>query len=71
MKRGRRERRHQFDLFVGERSHLGALHRNNNADRASIARGYPDRNGEIDRWVGKFLRPGRPTPTGKLLMTLT
>jgi transglutaminase-like putative cysteine protease len=38
---------------------------------ASIARGYPDRNGEIDRWVGKFLRPGRPTPTGKLLMTLT
>ncbi len=38
---------------------------------ASIARGYPDPNSEIDRWVGKFLRPGRPTPTGKLLMTLT
>jgi transglutaminase-like putative cysteine protease len=38
---------------------------------ASIARGYPDPNGEIDRWVHKFLLPGRPTPTGKLLMTLT
>ena len=38
---------------------------------ASIARGYPDPNGEIDRWVRKFLLPGRPTPTGKLLMTLT
>jgi transglutaminase-like putative cysteine protease len=37
----------------------------------SIARGYPDPEGEIDRWVRKFLRPGRPTPTGKLLMTLT
>jgi transglutaminase-like putative cysteine protease len=38
---------------------------------ASIARGYPDPNGEIDRWVRKFLLPGRPTPTGELLMTLT
>jgi transglutaminase-like putative cysteine protease len=38
---------------------------------ASIARGYPDPNGEIDHWVRKFLHPGRPTPTGKLLMTLT
>ena len=38
---------------------------------ASIARGYPDPNGEIDHWVRKFLLPGRPTPTGKLLMTLT
>ena len=37
----------------------------------SIARGYPDPDGEIDRWVRKFLRPGRPTPTGRLLMTLT
>src|SRR3954464_1638515 len=38
---------------------------------ASIARGYPDPEGEIDRWVRKFLLPGRPTPTGQLLMTLT
>ena len=38
---------------------------------ASIARGYPDPNGEIDTWVRKFLLPGRPTPTGQLLMTLT
>ena len=37
----------------------------------AISRGYPDPNGEIDRWVHKFLLPGRPTPTGKLLMTLT
>ena len=38
---------------------------------ASIARSYPDPNGEIDRWVRKFLHAGRPTPTGSLLMTLT
>ena len=38
---------------------------------ASIARGYPDPDGEIDHWVRRFLLPGRPTPTGKLLMTLT
>src|SRR3954454_7296295 len=38
---------------------------------ASIARGYPDPNREIDHWVRKFLLPGRPTPTGRLLMTLT
>jgi transglutaminase-like putative cysteine protease len=38
---------------------------------ASIARGYPDPNREIDHWVRKFLLPGRPTPTGTLLMTLT
>jgi hypothetical protein len=38
---------------------------------ASIARSYPDPSGEIDRWVRKFLRAGRPTPTGSLLMTLT
>src|SRR5260370_7478200 len=37
----------------------------------SIGRGSPDPNGEIDHWVRKFLLPGRPTPTGKLLMTLT
>src|SRR6516162_2908647 len=37
----------------------------------SISRGYPDPNGEIDRWVRKFLRAGRETPTGALLMTLT
>jgi transglutaminase-like putative cysteine protease len=38
---------------------------------ASIARGYADPNGEIDRWVRKFLHAGPPTPTGRLLMTLT
>jgi transglutaminase-like putative cysteine protease len=40
-------------------------------DLMEIARGYPDPNGEIDQWVRRFLLPGRPTPTGKLLMTLT
>lgn len=37
----------------------------------SIARQYADPTGELDRWVRRFLRQGRPTPTGKLLMTLT
>lgn len=36
-----------------------------------IARQYPDRDGRVDRWVRGFLRRGRPTATGELLMTLT
>lgn len=36
-----------------------------------IARGYPDPALEVDRWARKFVRQGRPTATGKLLMTLT
>ena len=37
----------------------------------SIERHYPDVSGELDRWVQRFLRQGRPTETGTLLMTLT
>ena len=37
----------------------------------AIERRYPDPNGEVERWVRRFLRQGRATPTGKLLMTLT
>ena len=37
----------------------------------SIERHYPDPDGEIDRWVRRFLKQGRPTETGALLMTLT
>jgi transglutaminase-like putative cysteine protease len=37
----------------------------------AIERQYPDPDGEIDRWVRKFLHHGRPTLTGELLMTLT
>ena len=37
----------------------------------AMRRHHPDPNGELDRWVRKFLIPGRPTETGALLMTLT
>jgi transglutaminase-like putative cysteine protease len=37
----------------------------------SIERHYPDPSGELDRWVRRFLTPGRPMETGALLMTLT
>lgn len=37
----------------------------------SIARGYPDVNGEVERWALRFLSSGKSTPTGKLLMTMT
>jgi transglutaminase-like putative cysteine protease len=37
----------------------------------SIERHYDDPSGELDRWVQRFLRQGRPTETGSLLMTLT
>jgi transglutaminase-like putative cysteine protease len=37
----------------------------------SIERHYPDPSGDLDRWVQRFLRQGRPTETGTLLMTLT
>ena len=37
----------------------------------SITRQYADPEGEVERWARKFLRQGRPTPTGKLLMTMT
>ncbi|MCW2273336.1 transglutaminase family protein [Rhodoblastus acidophilus] len=37
----------------------------------SIERHVPDPQGELDRWVRRFLHPGRPTETGELLMTLT
>jgi transglutaminase-like putative cysteine protease len=37
----------------------------------SIERHYEDPSGELDRWVQRFIRQGRPTETGSLLMTLT
>ncbi len=37
----------------------------------SIARGYPDPGDEVHRWAQRFLRNGRATETGELLMTLT
>jgi transglutaminase-like putative cysteine protease len=37
----------------------------------SIERHCPDPSGELDRWVRRFLHPGRPTETGELLMTLS
>jgi transglutaminase-like putative cysteine protease len=35
------------------------------------ARQYPDPDGEVRRWVRRFLRDGRRNETGALLMTLT
>jgi transglutaminase-like putative cysteine protease len=37
----------------------------------AIERQYPDPDGELDRWVRRFLQPARPTETGELLMTMT
>ncbi len=37
----------------------------------SIVRTYPDVNGEVEDWAMRFLSPGKSTPTGKLLMTMT
>jgi transglutaminase-like putative cysteine protease len=37
----------------------------------AIERQYPDSDGELDRWVHRFLQNGRPTETGEMLMTLT
>jgi transglutaminase-like putative cysteine protease len=37
----------------------------------AITRQYPDPDGDVERWVRRFLRRGRPTDTGMLLMTLT
>ncbi len=37
----------------------------------SMERHYPDPDGDIDRWVRRFLHVGRSTETGTLLMTLT
>jgi transglutaminase-like putative cysteine protease len=39
--------------------------------RPSIERHYPDPKRQLERWVRKFLRQGRPTATGELLKTLT
>jgi len=37
----------------------------------SIERRYPDPERELEKWVRRFLRQGRPTATGELLKTLT
>jgi transglutaminase-like putative cysteine protease len=36
----------------------------------AMQRHYPDPNDEVGRWARQFLRQGRPTETGHLLMTL-
>ncbi len=36
-----------------------------------IGQNYPDPDQSVHRWVRRFLRKGRPTDTGTLLMTLT
>ncbi|MFS8144280.1 transglutaminase [Rhizobium sp. R635] len=36
----------------------------------SMQRHYPDPNDEVGRWASRFVRQGRPTETGHLLMTL-
>ena len=38
---------------------------------SAITRQYPDTDQAVDRWVRRFLRAGKPTDTGMLLMTLT
>jgi transglutaminase-like putative cysteine protease len=38
---------------------------------SAITRQYPDADGSVERWVRRFLRAGKPTDTGMLLMTLT
>lgn len=37
----------------------------------SMERHHPDPERQLERWVRKFVRQGRPTPTGELLKTLT
>ncbi len=36
-----------------------------------IARQYSDSSGAVDRWARQFVRTGRPTATGTLLLTIT
>jgi len=36
-----------------------------------VERHYPDPDGDVERWVRRFLHVGRPTETGTLLMTMT
>jgi transglutaminase-like putative cysteine protease len=38
---------------------------------SAITRQYPESDRSVDRWVRRFLRAGKPTDTGMLLMTLT
>jgi len=38
---------------------------------SAITRQYPDADGSVERWARRFLRAGKPTDTGMLLMTLT
>jgi transglutaminase-like putative cysteine protease len=61
-----------FQIEDGARSYPFVYDAQEMADLApAIARQYPDPDGEVERWVRRFLRKGRPTDTGMLLMTLT
>ncbi|HEY5830828.1 MAG: transglutaminase N-terminal domain-containing protein [Hyphomicrobiaceae bacterium] len=61
-----------FQIEDGARAYPFVYDAQEMADLApAIARQYPDPDGEVERWVRRFLRKGRPTDTGMLLMTLT
>jgi transglutaminase-like putative cysteine protease len=61
-----------FQIEDGARTYPFVYDAQEIADLApAIARQYPDPDGEVERWVRRFLRKGRPTDTGMLLMTLT
>ena len=61
-----------FQIEDGARTYPFVYDAQEMADLApAIARQYPDPDGEVERWVRRFLRKGRPTDTGMLLMTLT
>ena len=61
-----------FQIEDGARAYPFVYDAQETADLApAIARQYPDPDGEVERWVRRFLRKGRPTDTGMLLMTLT
>jgi transglutaminase-like putative cysteine protease len=61
-----------FQIEDYARTYPFAYHEEEMADLApAIVRQYPDPDGDIDRWARRFLRKGRPTDTGMLLMTLT
>lgn len=38
--------------------------------KPTIERHHPDREDEVGKWARQFMRIGRPTPTGHLLMTM-
>lgn len=61
-----------FQIEDAARAYPFAYDKEEMADLApAIARQHADPDGEIERWVRRFLRNGKSTDTGMLLMTLT